>query len=84
MIVRKKPVEVEAWLIKDLLKMGQKKWPKVIDKNLVTIEAHNIVINTLEGQMAGWPEWYLIRGVQGEFYPCDPDIFAKTYDVISE
>ncbi len=23
---------------------------------------------------------YIIKGVQGEFYPCKPDIFAKTYE----
>lgn len=23
---------------------------------------------------------YIIKGVKGEFYPCQPDIFAATYD----
>ncbi|ANA85382.1 hypothetical protein SEA_PHLOP_78 [Gordonia phage Phlop] len=37
-------------------------------------------IETLEGTMlAAWGD-YVIRGVQGEFYPCKPDIFAETYD----
>ena len=26
---------------------------------------------------------YIIRGVQGEFYPCKPDIFAQTYEEVS-
>jgi hypothetical protein len=25
---------------------------------------------------------WIIRGVQGEFYPCKPDIFAKTYEPV--
>tara|TARA_R110002050_G_scaffold59870_3_gene133328 strand:- start:586 stop:897 length:312 start_codon:yes stop_codon:yes gene_type:complete len=25
---------------------------------------------------------YIIKGVQGEFYPCKPDIFKQTYDVV--
>jgi hypothetical protein len=25
---------------------------------------------------------WIIRGVQGEFYPCKPDIFAATYEPV--
>jgi hypothetical protein len=25
---------------------------------------------------------YIIKGVNGEFYPCKPDIFKKTYDIL--
>lgn len=27
---------------------------------------------------------YIIKGVNGEFYPCKPDIFEKTYDVLED
>jgi len=27
---------------------------------------------------------YIIRGVNGEFYPCKPDIFEKTYEVVKD
>jgi len=40
-----------------------------------------ILINTLEGQMKAVPGDWIIKGVQGEFYPCKPDIFAATYEV---
>lgn len=40
-------------------------------------------VTTLEGQMVGPPGHYLIRGVEGELYPCDPGIFAKTYEPVS-
>lgn len=41
-----------------------------------------LVIRTLEGDMrATYGDW-IIRGVQGEFYPCKPDIFAATYEPV--
>lgn len=39
-----------------------------------------IEIPTLEGTMRAKPGDYIIKGVQGEFYPCKPDIFAETYE----
>ncbi len=39
-----------------------------------------LVIRTLEGSMRAIPGDYIIRGVQGEFYPCKPDIFDQTYE----
>lgn len=27
---------------------------------------------------------WVIRGVTGEFYPCTPDIFNRTYEVVAE
>jgi hypothetical protein len=39
-----------------------------------------LAIHTLEGNMIVSPGDWIIRGVQGEFYPCKPDIFAATYE----
>ena len=39
-----------------------------------------VMIDTLEGRMAAGRDDFVIRGVQGEFYPCKPDIFAATYE----
>ena len=44
----------------------------------------SIVISTLEGDMVAQKGDYIIKGVQGEFYPCKPDIFNATYEVVSE
>ena len=38
-----------------------------------------LTIKTLEGDHLARPGDFVIRGVNGEFYPCKPDIFAKTY-----
>ena len=37
-------------------------------------------IVTLEGTMVASKGDWVIRGVQGEFYPCKPDIFEATYE----
>ena len=42
------------------------------------------VIHTLEGDHTANPGDYIITGVKGEQYPCKPDIFAITYDIVSE
>lgn len=39
-------------------------------------------IQTLEGVMTANLGDYIIKGVTGEFYPCKPDVFLKTYDLI--
>ena len=39
-----------------------------------------LVIKTLEGEHIASVNDYIIRGVGGEFYPCKPDIFNKTYE----
>lgn len=43
-----------------------------------------LLIHTLEGDMrASWGDW-IIRGIEGEFYPCKPDIFEQTYEPAGE
>lgn len=39
-----------------------------------------IEIDTLEGTMTAQEGDFIIKGVQGEFYPCKPDIFNATYE----
>lgn len=39
-----------------------------------------VVIKTLEGNMIANAGDYIIKGVNGELYPCKPDIFQKTYE----
>ena len=43
-----------------------------------------LVIKTLEGEhLASIGDW-IIKGVSGEFYPCKPDIFEKTYEPVED
>lgn len=41
-------------------------------------------IPTLEGNMKANIGDYIIKGINGEFYPCKPDIFTKTYEKVTE
>lgn len=41
-----------------------------------------INIPTLEGVMRASEGDFIIKGVQGEFYPCKPGIFAATYETV--
>lgn len=41
-----------------------------------------LYINTLEGIMHASVGDYIVCGVDGEFYPCKPDIFEKTYEIV--
>ena len=41
-----------------------------------------LVVKTLEGNHRADEGDWIIKGVQGEFYPCKPDIFEATYDKV--
>lgn len=85
---RKKPVEIEA-IKYDRTNGGPiAKWcggrehfeAKASDPTDV---AEWIDIPTLEGIMKASIGDFIIKGVNGEFYPCKPDIFEKTYEEVS-
>jgi len=44
----------------------------------------DMAIHTLEGDHTCSVGDYIIKGVQGEFYPCKPDIFEETYELVGE
>ena len=41
-------------------------------------------IHTLEGPLSVSPGDWIIKGVNGEYYPCKPDIFDKTYEAVPD
>lgn len=77
---RKKPVVIEAmrWDGKDLLELNG------FAGDAMLIVPGAVMIRTLEGDLRVSRGDYIIKGVQGEFYPCKPDIFEKTYEVCEE
>lgn len=79
---RKKPVTIEAiqWTGKN------KEEIEVFVANDRNVDVYNnsIIIHTLEGDMNASVGDYIIRGVKGEYYPCKPDIFMDTYDLVEE
>lgn len=81
---KKKPVVIEAIKydgfnsneIKSFVgeKCEIKQFPGIYPKSEI------ILIHTLEGDMKVNVGDFIVKGVQGEFYPCKPDIFAETYE----
>lgn len=59
-----------------------------VGKKLSTVMASDVdvklIIPTLEGDMNASKDDWVIKGVKGEFYPCKPDIFKQSYNMIKE
>ena len=88
---RKKPVVIEAWRVSELLRAAAKDWsalPKAVasayEAGEMLFVNEYMLIRTLEGDMKAERADMLIRGLQGEFYPCKPDIFAATYELVED
>lgn len=83
---RKRPVVIEAMQFNGLNDyMAIVDWMKASGDthalaNEVYYSTPEMAIQTLEGRMSARPGDWIIRGVQGEFYPCKPDIFSATYE----
>lgn len=79
---RKKPVVIEAmqWTGDNFVEID----------NFITVEhrtypkAGLVEIPTLEGVMEAEVGDFIIKGIKGEFYPCKPDIFEETYDLVED
>lgn len=89
---RKKPEVIEAVKVSDVWEAHNRSWNKLpqwyrdaFEQSLVSsLPDHAMSIKTLEGTTrADFGDW-IIRGVKGEFYPCKPDIFAATYEAVTE
>ena len=76
---RKKPVEVDAI---QFVGGNRDQISDFVGKDLLLETQGTPTIQTLEGDMKVSIGDWVIKGVQGEFYPCKPDIFAQTYDKV--
>lgn len=62
---------LEDWMGKNDFEKFTKYLPGGRDLQVLTLEGHSYKI----------PNGYIIiRGIEGEYYPCDPEIFKKTYN----
>lgn len=93
----KRPIVIEAvkWTGKNLQELTEFIEGKAVLLNVdiardkwyeysLYIEQYGLYIETLEGKMKASIGDYIIKGVNGEFYPCKPDIFHLTYDTWEE
>ncbi len=96
---RKKPVVIEAFQMTKECRWKDSWWPKWFhgawgaepggvgsvwaEPNASGVK-EKLLCNTLEGICRiGWNDW-VIKGIQGELYPCKPDIFEATYERVEE
>jgi hypothetical protein len=82
MMFRKKPVVIEA--IQLVPETVRECLNFVGNAGMVVTQTFDAGINiaTLEGvHHASYGDW-IIKGVKGEFYPCKPDIFEQTYELV--
>ena len=84
---RKKPVVIEAFQYDGDLMMDTKGeyyvpvWAaEAYQDGTLYFEGPELYIKTLEGVHHASVGDYIVRGVNGELYPCKPDIFDKTYE----
>ena len=90
---RKKPVVIEAFQMTEARRQDNSEWPSWLhqawnmepSEGALFIDSDDptrtwLVIGTLEGvHRVEWNDW-IIQGVEGELYPCKPDIFEAIYE----
>lgn len=78
---RKKPIVIEAiqWTGNNTKEVFE-----FIGTNKIIVFQDSFRIKTLEGIFEVISNDWIIKGVNGEFYPCKPDIFEKTYDKVND
>ena len=93
---RKKPVEIDAWRVAELNHAAGHDWHALPEPvrdayeeggwvfGALVDEERCISVPTLEGSLLARPDDWIIRGVQGEFYPCKSDIFEATYERVDD
>ena len=94
---RKRPVVIDAvqwsgtaenasvvidWILSSGIRSARYHDPEELSD--LSYDPPKIEIDTLEGSITASPQDYIIQGVQGEFYPCKPDIFEATYELVDE
>lgn len=85
---RKRPVEIEAIQILPAGEACSEEWLSGLYELMGGADwesggHESLIIHTLEGDMRADPGDWIIRGIKGEIYPCKPDIFSATYDLVS-
>ena len=97
---RKKPIIVEAFQMTKERRQDNSEWPAWLHeawqkeypsegalwpKDYPTSDGKDrLCVGTKEGvYLVSWNDW-IIQGIQGELYPCKPDIFKETYEPVEE
>lgn len=77
-LFRKRPVVIEANRLTKDNSHALAIWSSAKELD----DSYDIIIPTLEGDMRATEGDWIIRGLKGEFYPCKPDIFDASYELV--
>lgn len=88
---RKLPVEITAIeltqygdFVRAVAWINENGGSAVFSPATLHIEADSLIVTTIEGNMEAGVGYFIIQGVQGEFYPCLGSIFQATYEAVEE
>ena len=84
---QKKPVIIEAvqWNGRKIICPPGPDWFATAEETgVMRLAGDTLLVETSEGAMSARPGDWIIRGVEGEIYPCKNSVFAKTYDKVTE
>lgn len=85
---RKKPVVIEAIKLSTLNGDETQELPrwlfKAMQDKVIYERGGRTFVETKEGPLACAADGWIIQGIEGELYPCDDQIFLKTYDKVEE
>ena len=91
---RKKPIVVDAIQVPDLDDISDQDKAELqafldasehpYGRTSEILLSSGVLLATLEGAIKAVPGDWIIRGIEGELYPCKPEIFAKTYERVRE
>ena len=81
---RKKPVIIEAIQFNALNPESMNEIEEFVRGDLGKNTEGDTIIATLEGALTISHRDWIIKGINGEFYPCKPDIFEKTYELVEK
>ena len=95
---RKRPVVIEAFQMTKERRWNNEDWPEWLHEawnkrfdsaGAVFIDPDDpigncLIVATLEGNLAISSGGWIVRGVRGELYPCDDDIFRETYEEVDD
>lgn len=82
---KKKPVEIEFMQFKDMGNVDDiETWTNLKAVYDYGNDGKVMYIDTLEGIMTANIGDYIVKGVNGEFYPVKPDVFEKSYEVLGK
>lgn len=77
-------VEAKQWIGGANSATEIEEWTHGSGREIVWDGRTKLSVPTLEGIMTADVGDWIIKGVQGECYPCKPDIFEATYDPVKE